>query len=388
MPLLQHPLAILAVLGAIIAAAEWLAQRPYLRHLGTAFTAILLTALVANLGLIPASSPATPLYEGIFGYVAPLAIFYLMLGVNLGSLRRAGAPMLLLFLLGTVGTLAGIVVGMAVVSGKESIGPLFYALGGMFTGTYIGGSINFNAVALHYGVSQQGTLFAAATAADNILSALWIAATIALPQVLNRFYPRKKALVPAQLSSETMTADPDAETLNPRDAGILIGLGFAALFVSEKLTTYLPGVPSVLMLTTLALGLAQVPAIHRLRGNRLLGLICVYLFLAVVGAYCDLPALLRDGHLALTLLALVTILVLVHALITFGIGAWLKQDWDMLGIASQANIGGSASALACARSLARPDLELPAILVGALGNATGTYWGLLMAEWMKTSGWF
>jgi len=388
MPLLQHPLAILAVLGAIIAAAEWLARRPYLRHLGTAFTAILLTALVANLGLIPSSSPATPLYNGIFGYVAPLAIFYLMLGVNLGSLRQAGAPMLLLFVLGTVGTLAGIVVAMVVVSGKQSIGPLFYALGGMFTGTYIGGSINFNAVAMHYGVSQQGTLFAAATAADNILSALWIAATIALPKVLNRFYPRKKALVPAPLSSETTTADPDAETLNPRDAGILIGLGFCALFLSEKLTTYLPGVPSVLILTTLALGLAQVPAINRLRGNRLLGLVCVYLFLAVVGAYCDIPALLRDGHLALTLLALVTILVLVHAVITFGIGAWLKQDWDMLSVASQANIGGSASALACARSLARPDLELPAILVGALGNATGTYWGLLVAEWMKTSGWF
>ena len=60
-----------------------------------------------------------------------------------------------------------------------------------------------------------------------------------------------------------------------------------------------------------------------------------------------------------------------------------KQDWDILGIASQANVGGASTALACAKSLGREDLGLAAILIGALGNATGTYWGLLMAEILR-----
>jgi len=55
----------------------------------------------------------------------------------------------------------------------------------------------------------------------------------------------------------------------------------------------------------------------------------------------------------------------------------------MLGIASQANIGGASSALALARSINRTDLQLPAVLVGVLGNAIGTYLGIWVAEWLR-----
>ena len=43
----------------------------------------------------------------------------------------------------------------------------------------------------------------------------------------------------------------------------------------------------------------------------------------------------------------------------------------MISIASQANIGGGASAIALAEAFDRKDLILPAILVGSLGNALG-----------------
>ena len=73
-------------------------------------------------------------------------------------------------------------------------------------------------------------------------------------------------------------------------------------------------------------------------------------------------------------------MILFHTITLFGIGALFKVDWDVLDIASQANIGGATSALALARSLSRPDLQLPAVLVGSLGNALGTYLGILVAE--------
>ena len=50
----------------------------------------------------------------------------------------------------------------------------------------------------------------------------------------------------------------------------------------------------------------------------------------------------------------------------------------MISIASQANIGGGASAIALAEAFDRKDLILPAILVGSLGNALGTYLGFLV----------
>jgi uncharacterized membrane protein len=163
----------------------------------------------------------------------------------------------------------------------------------------------------------------------------------------------------------------------------MLALGAGAIIAAKQISSFWPTVPSVLVLTTIALVLAQFRVVNRLAGGRLLGLLGIYLFLAVIGAFCDVQALLRDGQLALMLFGIICTLVLIHALIVFGVGALLRQDWDVLGIASQANIGGATSALALARSLNRPDLQLPAVLVGSLGNAIGTYLGILVAEALR-----
>ncbi|MGD8415188.1 MAG: DUF819 family protein, partial [Candidatus Latescibacterota bacterium] len=120
-----------------------MARKTFLRKLGTALLAILVAAVAANVGLIPAGSTAeqpVPVYEGIFGYVAPLAVFWLVLPVNLKEVMKAGLPMIGLFLVGAFATCAGTGLGMWVVDGSESIGPLHNAIAGMFAGTYTGGS--------------------------------------------------------------------------------------------------------------------------------------------------------------------------------------------------------------------------------------------------------
>ncbi len=297
--------------------------------------------------------------------------------------------MLTMFLIGSFATMTGALVAMWFVNGKAQIGEMFYAIGGMYTGTYIGGSMNFNAVALHYGVSQQGSLFSAATVADNIISALWVVATLALPQILNKKFPRKLLMdVTEETIAETHNYTSDIESVRPFDLAFLMVISLVGIRFSTWLNNQIPQIPTILWLTTIALVLAQIPAVNRLKGHKLLGLLGVYLFLAVIGAYCDVPALLKDGDLAIVLLVFVTILVIVHGLIVYGLGALFKQDWDIISIASQANVGGSASAMALSRSLNRTDLTLPGILVGALGNATGTYWGILIAEILQNSGWF
>lgn len=392
MPLFKDSLPILAVLMVNIIISERLARLPYLRHMGTALIVIILTAITSNLGLIPASTDSPPIYDGIFTYLAPISIFYLLLTVNLKGLQKAGAPMIVSFFLGTAGTMLGVVVGIWAIGGPKGFGEFYYALGGMFTGTYIGGSTNFNALALHYEINKEGNVYAAAVAVDNILTAIWMVATLLLPQVLNRYFPRRieynhtdeQAL---QFEKDASAQVSDVETFNPQDLAILVGLGALGLYISKLLSVWIPQVPQVLILTTLALVLAQLPVVQRLRGMKVLAMFCIYLFLAVIGAFCDIEALLKDGPLAISMMVFVTTLIAVHAIIIFGIGTLMKQDWDVLSIASQANIGGSASALALSKSLNRPDLYLPGILVGALGNAIGTYCGLFVAEFLKTVSW-
>lgn len=392
MPLIQDPLAILAVLMGNILVADWLTRFPVFRQLGTSLTVIILTAVTANLGLIPTSTNAPPLYDGIFTYLAPISIFFLLLAVDLRSLKRAGSPMVLCFFIGAAGTMLGVLVGMWAVAGPEGFGELYYALGGMFAGTYTGGSSNLNAIALHYGVNKAGNLYAAAIATDNIVTALWMGVTLLLPQLLNRYFPRqlKYDWTPAekeQFDAEANAQISDIETVSPTDLALLIGLGVLGLFVAGQIAVWLPAIPKILSLTTLALLLAQWSPIQKLRGVRVIGIFCIYLFLAVIGAYCDIAALLKDGHLALMMLIFVSVLVAVHTVVQFGVGALLRQDWAIISVASQANLGGSASCLALTKSLNRPDLHLPGILAGALGNAVGTYCGLLVAEYLRGASW-
>ena len=77
------------------------------------------------------------------------------------------------------------------------------------------------------------------------------------------------------------------------------------------------------------------------------------------------------------------IILTVHGVIIFGVGRLFRQDWELLAIVSQANIGGQTTAIALCRTFNRPELFLPAILIGSLGNGVGTYVGFLVAEFSR-----
>lgn len=381
MAIFDHPSYILAILCLLILLSEWLARHTVLRYLSSALLVIVLGAITANLGLIPSASDQSPLYGGIFTYIAPLSIFYLLLEVNLKNLRQAGLPMLLMFLIGSAGTVLGVLAGMSVISGSEVFGDRISAIGGMFTGTYTGGSVNFNAIALHYDIMTEGVLYAGSVAVDNILTALWMVASLMLPRLLQRWLPRHKK---QETSASTANQQSEEATMNPSSLALLAGLGLLVLWISDLLTETLAKVgmqlPSILVLTTIALILAQIPAISRLRGTRVMGMFCIYLFLVVIGAYCELAAMSQMGDIALSLMIFVVVLTSIHGIIIYGVGALCKFDWALISIASQANIGGSSTAIALAKSLDRPGLMLPAILVGSLGNGLGTYLGFWVAE--------
>lgn len=375
-----HPLLIITVLCANIALTEWLVRRTFLRHVGTALLVIVVTAATANLGVIPAAS--SPVYDGVFAYVAPLAIFLPLLQVGLKHVARAGGPMLASFGLGALGTFVAVPAAAWLVGIREFLGDAYGPLGGMFVGTYTGGSVNFNALALHYGITEQGNLYAGAIAVDNIMTTLWMAATIGIPRLFAGV--RNDAGDESQAAAEPDSQD--SGTVNPLELGLLVAAGTGATYLSEVLAgitkSWGAPIPSVLFLTTVALILAQVPAIARMGTVRPLGMFSVYLFLATIGAYCDLSALDRIGSLAATLFWFVLLVVGGHGLILFAAGRLITRDWATLAVASQANIGGATSALAVARSLRRNDLVLPAILVGSLGYAVGTYAGFLAAEYV------
>ena len=129
------------------------------------------------------------------------------------------------------------------------------------------------------------------------------------------------------------------------------------------------------MLSTLGVILAQVRFINQLKGGHFLGLYLVYIFLAVIGAYCEISSVVELKSIGTTLLLFASISVLIHGALIIGLGSLFFRDWEMIAIASQANVGGGTTAMALAETFHRNELILPAILVGSLGNALGTYIG-------------
>ncbi|QDU94993.1 DUF819 family protein [Lignipirellula cremea] len=411
---MTDPVFILCVLGVVIVVAELLTRYTPARHLGATLLVMILAAVLANLGVIAIpQGEKTPFYDGVLNWVTSFAIFWLLLRVNLRDLLQAGRPMIALFLIGSLGTAVGVVLGMWAVDGKVVFGESYRGIGGVFAGTYTGGAVNFNALAMAYGVNKQGVLFGGITVVDNVLTTVWMMATIAIPLAAQRLWraakadsqegrlqnltsagdgPTDRPSTELQQAEETgRMADPlefaeDQELLHPVDLGVLLALGAGSIYLSDVTHLWLIEegmiVPSVVILTTLALVLAQLPVVQRTRGSQVLGMFAMYLFLAVIAAACDLAALWANGRMGLVLFALAGIVIMVHALFTFGAAALFRIDLATAAIASQANIGGATTALAVARSLNRRDLAAPGVLVGSLGYALGTYLGFFVARYL------
>ncbi|NER11409.1 DUF819 family protein [Muriicola jejuensis] len=343
------------------------------KKLGAALIVIVLTAILANLGWIPSASNSIPLYDGIFTYLAPISIFYLLLGVNLTSIKKAGAPMILLFLLGSLATACGILAAWFILSPERVFGSDGDTLAGMLTGTYTGGSVNFNAIALEYDFQEKGLLYAGTIAVDNVVTTLWIVITLSIPALMRRFWKDKKLA----MRESTMDAE-KKDTLSMHSLMWLMFIGVAAYFVSEWISVQFPQIPSILTISTIGILLAQVPFVNRLPGSHTLGLYLIYLFLAVIGAYCELSSVVDLQEIGITILLFASLAVFIHGVLIVLLGGLIYRDWDMIAIVSQANIGGGTTAIALAETFGRNELILPAILVGTLGNALGTYLGFLV----------
>ncbi|WP_426038856.1 DUF819 domain-containing protein [Brevundimonas sp. DC300-4] len=386
--LISSPLGVLTVLVVIVALSDALGRIGVFQKLGAAMIVIVLGALLANLRVIPPAASGGPVYDPIFTYVIPAAIFLVLLDVNLKALKRAGAPMIGAFLIGAVGTFLGVWIANVVTPIQGMVGASYGPLAGMFTGTYIGGGANFNAVAQAYDITRDGGLYTAATVVDNVMTDVWIIVTLALPALLLKSGWFGKPGDPAQAPVHAHTPPPPLT--GTLAIAIPLALTAVAIWLSGLASTWLEArgitVPSILIVTTLALLVAQAPAVARLTQANTLGLWGIYLFLAVVGANADLAALVAAGSLTPVLFAYVGIVFAVHSVVLFGVGAVLKLEPIVLALASSANIGGSSTAFVLAESERRQDLVLPAILIGSIGNAIGTYAGFAMVALLAATG--
>lgn len=367
--------AIWAVLIGIAAFGFWCERFPWGRKYSGVMLLITLAIVLANLRIIPTSAPA---YGVVWDYLVPIAIPLLLLQADLKRIVREAGPTLIAFVIGAASVVAGVIVAVSLID----LGPNEPEMAGIFTGTYIGGSLNFAAVAEATGMQDSSSL-AAAVAADNVITNLHFLMIIFLPGIawMARRYPTHHMDNATQFAAEGgavhRIADLDI-------VGLLGALALAFLLAAAgNLIATQAGYPqfSILAITALAVIVATAfpQRVEKLSGYREAGNVLMFIFLASIGASADIWQLIE---IAPIYFVFALIIVTIHLVLLFGLGLLLRLDLAELAMASAVCIGGPASAPALASAKGWRDLLIPGVLAGSFGYATGSFVGVTVVEWL------
>jgi uncharacterized membrane protein len=368
----------LALVGLLTAAGFALANRTAIgRQLGPTILVLLLGLLATN--LLGWRLDATA--EGLInGPLTSLAIAELLLAVELRRVLPLAGRLLLPFLVSVVAVLLAVVGAGLLLAGW--LGDQLAPLAGVYTATFTGGSLNFVAVARTMALPPQQVLVA--TAADHVVFSLWFVLSLALGRGRqgNGHQDSGRAPGPEDADQASGLALPWRQWRRwLPELPLAFGAGLAVVALSDAMTPLLqrwwPGLPQILVLTTLALLLAQWRPLATNRLSYPLGLVLIHPFFAVVGLNSPVQALLGEGLGALIYAAAI---VALQAALVLGLRRWWRWPLVETLVANQAAIGGPSTALAMGVSLGRSDLALPAVAIGLLGYLLGTYLGLVAAN--------
>jgi uncharacterized membrane protein len=109
------------------------------------------------------------------------------------------------------------------------------------------------------------------------------------------------------------------------------------------------------------------------------------LFFATIGAVAAGGfGSLQAMHSCWWLLAFILLQLSVHLAFSIGFGRLLGLPMQSILIASNANVGGPATAAAMATSKGWASMVQPAMLTGSLGYAIANAVGLAMAAWLRS----
>ena len=228
------------------------------------------------------------------------------------------------------------------------------------------------------GLSGDASFFSAATAADNLFSAIFLSVLGLLPGVQ---WLAKRFRDHPQTKKDTHNSNgPDGDSVPVTPTSLCTALAVATLLVSisDALSSWanLAG-GRYMILTILTLAIATM--VPKLRvwcaGGFELGVVLSFVFFASIAAGADVVAMLSVAPILITL---VSILLITHLLCLLVIGRWLKLTLPELLTASNAAVLGATTAPAMAAAKGWHDQITPGVLVGVLGYSLGTLIGGLL----------
>lgn len=361
-----------------------------------AVIALIFALVLVNTNIIP---PHAELYDDIvWGYVVPIAIPLLLLQTNIVKIWRETGRLLVIFLIGAAGTICGALIGCAILGSAIDGLPKVAA---MMTGSYIGGGVNFTALADAFKVS--GTLVSSTIVADNLNMAIYFLILLAIAG--NAFF-RRVYTHPLIDAVEKNGESDEGKTLaaqywgrkdiSLRDIAMCVTYAVVVVTVSKFIGATLGTVISpdanwftkmcntflgsqYVWITLISMIFATFfeKQASSMNGAQEIGTFFIYMFFFVIGVPASIMEILTNAPL---LFVFCLIMVVVNMLFCLIGGKMLGFALEDILIASNANIGGPTTAAGMAISQGWNALVGPAMLVGTLGYVIGTYLGIIVGS--------
>lgn len=378
--------AILLFIAAVLVALEEKATGILIRFFSYVPAIVLCYLIVATLSSLNVwdLDATKPTYDALRSSLIYTLVFTMLLGCDLRKILKLGPKMLLVFFCAAVSICISFLLTFGVM--KDLLGPDSWKGLGALCGSWLGGSGNMLAVQAALGVSESDMGYVLIM--DAIDYAIWIMFLLwAIPLA-----PKFNKWTGADASTSKDMADRLSRFTKPIHAPVsfyslflILGFGLLASAVGQYLGAYLSGYTgfldstswTVLSITAISL-LASMTPIGKLAGASEVSNVLLYSVMALLASRVH-PDQLTDAPMWIFTGLLILI---IHGILMAFLCKLFRIDLFTAGVASLANVGGTASAPVLAATCS--DSLVPVgILMSLMGYIIGTPGGIFTATLMQ-----
>ncbi len=377
--MIQNPWAILLVLilieGLILFLSEGTRTKKFFKFPPPLFWIYFLPMIVSSLGLIPQQHA---IYPKITAAVLPAGLILLLIATDFKAILKLGRPALLMMFTGSAGIMIG--APLVVAFFKPWLPADAWSGFGALSASWIGGSANM--VAVREAIHTPDAVFFPMIVVDTVVAYSWMGVLILLEGFQKKYdtWNRSDCGMVEELARKTALAEAGSQKSDARYLPLIVAVAFGGAWISNALAGIL-GDGSFAWTIILASTIGILLSFTRLRklerhGASRIGYLFLFLVLTSIGARASLSGIWSAPVLILA----GVVLVLIHASFLFIVSRVARIPLCLAATASQANIGGPASAPIVAAAYV-PALAPVGLLLGILGNVMGTYLGLV-TSWL------
>jgi len=389
--LFKDPMSVFAFLATLVAGIFWISGvkrfEKFFEFVPPVIFVYFLPMLTTTAGITPAASPA---YDWTTRYFLPLALFLLMISIDLKSVAKLGPVALFMVSAGTLGIIVGGPVALLLFGHflPEDAWKGFAAL----SGSWIGGTANMVAVA--ESVDTPESAFGPIIVVDTVVGYGWMGVLLFFSVWQKKFDKFIGANTSAieETNARLAEMNQDRHPTTVKDASFLIGIGIGAAVLSVNLGARIPplGDPTIISATTwavlivvtggLLLSFTPLREFEKVGASQL-GYTALYLLLAGIGAQADLKAVLQ----APVYLLAGAVWIAIHVGILLLAARIVRAPLFFVATGSMSNIGGAASAPVVA-GVYHPAMAPVGLLMAVVGYVFGIYGALFCAYLLSLVG--